>query len=149
EGTALIKLRAEDDLARLRSLEATAELSRITYERDQKQFRINAVSQATLDTDDANLKNALAQVAQQRAVLNKKTLLSPFAGHLGIRAVDVGQYLAAGTTIVTLQALDPIYFDFFVPQQDVDRMRLKQSVTVHVDAFGDRTFTGEISAINP
>ncbi len=149
EGALLLKLRADDDIAKLESLQATAQLSQITYERDQKQFRINAVSQATLDTDAANLKNAKAQVAQQQAILDKKFLRAPFTGHLGIRVVDVGQYLGPGTTIVTLQALDPIYLDFFVPQQDVDRMRLKQRVTVRVDAFRDRTFTGEISAINP
>jgi membrane fusion protein (multidrug efflux system) len=149
EGQLLLKLRAADDVARLESLQAMAQLSQITFERDQKQLKINAVSQATIDTDAANLKNALAQVAQQQAILDKKSLRAPFAGHLGIRSVDVGQYLGPGTVIVTLQALDPIYLDFFVPQQDVDRMKINQSVTVRVDAYPDRTFAGEISAINP
>ena len=149
EGMALLKLRSEDDVAKLKSLQATAELSRITYDRDQKQFRINAVSQATLDTDDANLKNALAQVAQQQAILDKKVLKAPFAGHLGIRAVDLGQFLAAGTPIVTLQALDPIFLDFFVPQQAIDQVRLEAPVNVTIDAFKDQKFTGAISAINP
>ena len=149
EGALLLKLRAEDDIAKLESLQATAELNQITYERDQKQFKIQAVSQATLDTDVANLKNAKAQVAQQQAVLNKKFLRAPFAGHLGIRAVDLGQYLGAGTIIVTLQALDPIFLDFFVPQQSVDQVRLGQRVGVKVDAYKDQTFTGEITAINP
>ena len=149
EGAPLLKLRTEDDVARLHSLQAMADLSDITYERDQKQFKMQAVSQATLDTDAANLKNAKAQVAQQQAILDKKTLRAPFAGHLGIRAVDLGQYLGPGTVIVTLQALDPIFVDFFVPQQSVDQMRLGQLVAVKVDAFKDRTFTGEISAINP
>jgi membrane fusion protein, multidrug efflux system len=148
-GTLLLKLRADDDIAKLQSLEAAAELSQITYDRDQKQLKINAVSQATLDTDAANLKNAQAQVAQQQAIVDKKYLRAPFAGHLGIRAVDVGQFLAAGTTIVTLQALDPIYLDFFVPQQAVDRVRLDQQVAVTVDAFPKQTFAGKISAINP
>jgi membrane fusion protein (multidrug efflux system) len=111
-GAVLLKLRADDDVAKLESLQATAALSHITYDRDLKQAKIQAVSQATLDTDAANLKNAEAQVAQQRAILDKKTLRAPFAGHLGIRAVDLGQYLAAGTLVVTLQALDPIYLDF-------------------------------------
>ncbi len=111
--------------------------------------RFQAVSQATLDTDAANLKNAKAQVAQQQAVLEKKTLRAPFAGHLGIRAVDLGQYLSAGTVIVTLQALDPIFVDFYVPQQSVDQVRLGQSVAVKVDAFKGQTFDGEIAAINP
>ncbi len=149
EGAPLLKLRTADDVARLNSLQAMAELSDITYERDQKQFKMQAVSQATLDTDAANLKNAKAQVAQQQAIIDKKLLRAPFAGHLGIRAVDLGQYLGPGTVIVTLQALDPIYVDFFVPQQLVDQIRLNQSVTVKVDAFKDQTFVGDISAINP
>ena len=149
QGALLLKLRAEDDVAKLESLQATAELNQITYDRDQKQFKIQAVSQATLDTDAANLKNAKAQVAQQQAVLEKKTLRAPFAGHLGIRAVDLGQYLSAGTVIVTLQALDPIFVDFYVPQQSVDQVRLGQSVAVKVDAFKGQTFDGEIAAINP
>src|SRR5271155_3564673 len=149
EGALLLKLRTADDVARLHSLQAMAELSDITNERDQKQFKMQAVSQATLDTDAANLKNAQALVAQQQAIIDKKLLRAPFAGHLGIRAVDLGQYLGPGTVIVTLQALDPIFVDFFVPQQSVDQVRLGQPVTVKIDAFKDQTFTGEISAINP
>jgi membrane fusion protein, multidrug efflux system len=145
----LLKLRSDDDAAKLESLQATAELNQITYDRDQKQFKLQAVSQATLDTDAANLKNANAQVAQQQAILDKKTLRAPFAGHLGIRAVDLGQYLSAGTVIVTLQALDPVFMDFFVPQQSMDQIRLGQTVTVKVDAYKDQSFTGEISAVNP
>jgi membrane fusion protein (multidrug efflux system) len=149
EGAPLLKLRSDDDAAKLDSLKATAELNQITYDRDQKQFKLQAISQATLDTDSANLKNANAQVAQQQAILDKKSLRAPFAGHLGIRAVDLGQYLAAGTAIVTLQALDPIFLDFFVPQQAVDQVKLGQTVTVKVDAYKDQSFPGEISAVNP
>jgi membrane fusion protein, multidrug efflux system len=148
-GAPLLKLRSEDDAAKLESLQATAELNELNYERDLKQFKIQAVSQATLDTDAANLKNAKAQVAQQQAILDKKFLVAPFAGHLGIRAVDLGQYLGAGTVIVTLQALDPVFLDFFVPQQSVDQIRLGETVAVKVDAYKDRSFSGEITAINP
>ena len=149
EGAQLLKLRTADDVARLESLQAIAALNEITNERDQKQFKMQAVSQATLDTDAANLKNARAQVVQQQAMIDKKILRAPFAGHLGIRAVDLGQYLSPGTVIVTLQALDPIYVDFFVPQQAIDQLRLDQTVTMHVDAFKSEVFTGKISAINP
>jgi membrane fusion protein (multidrug efflux system) len=148
-GTPLLKLHAEDDAAKLESLRATADLDRINYERDLKQAKIQAVSQSTLDADSANLKNANAQVAQQQAILDKKTLRAPFAGHLGIRAVDVGQFLGAGTMVVTLQALDPIYVDFFVPQQAIDQVRLGQTAAVKIDAFPKDAFAGEISAINP
>ena len=132
-----------------KSLKAMAELNEITLDRAQRLLKTQAVSQAQLDSDAANLKNAKAQVAQQQAIIDKKVLRAPFAGHLGIRAVDIGQYLGAGTVIVTLQALDPIYVDFFVPQQAVDQIQLRQSVSVKVDAFKDQTFTGEIAAVNP
>jgi membrane fusion protein (multidrug efflux system) len=149
QGKQLLKLRAGDDAAKLESLQAMADLSEIVYERDQKQFKMQAVSQATLDTDAANLKNAKAQVAQQQAILDKKILLAPFDGRVGLRLVDLGQYLGAGTVVVTMQALDPIFVDFYVPQQSVDQVRLGQTITVKVDAFRDQTFTGEISALNP
>jgi membrane fusion protein, multidrug efflux system len=149
QGALLLKLRSDDDVAKLESLQATADLNDIVYQRDLKQLKIQAVSQATVDADAANLKNAKAQVAQQQAILDKKTLRAPFAGHLGIRAVDLGQYLGAGTAIVTLQALDPIFLDFFVPQQSVGQVRLAQPVAVKIDAFQNQTFAGEIAAINP
>jgi membrane fusion protein, multidrug efflux system len=149
QGKQLLKLRAGDDAAKLESLQAMADLSEIVFERDQKQFKMQAVSQATLDTDAANLKNAKAQVTQQQAILDKKILLAPFDGRVGLRLVDLGQYLGAGTVVVTMQALDPIFVDFYVPQQSVDQVRLGQAITVKVDAFRDQTFTGEISALNP
>jgi membrane fusion protein (multidrug efflux system) len=148
-GDVLLKLRADDDIAKLAALQATAALSQITLQRDQEQFKIKAVSQATLDTDGANVKNAKAQVAEQEAVIAKKTLRAPFAGHLGVRAVDIGQYISAGTTVVTLQALDPIYADFFLPQQALKQIGLEQAVTIKVDTYPNRDFAGTIAAINP
>ena len=122
-GAVLLRLRSDDDEAKLQALQATADLAQVTYDRDVKQWKAQAISQATVDSDTFNLKNARAQVEQQKAMLDKKVLRAPFAGHLGIRAVDVGQYLNAGTTVVTLQALDPIYADFFLPQQALDQSR--------------------------
>ena len=148
-GAILLKLRTADDVARLDSLKAMAELNEITLDRSQRLLKTQATSQAQLDSDAAKLKDTKAQVAQQQAVIDKKILRAPFAGHLGIRAVDLGQYLGAGTPIVTLQALDPIYVDFYVPQQSVDQVRLGQQVAVKVDAYKDQTFAGEISAVNP
>ncbi|HZL59379.1 MAG TPA: efflux RND transporter periplasmic adaptor subunit [Stellaceae bacterium] len=148
-GATLLELRAEDDVAHLHSLQASAALAQINYDRDAKQLKIQAVSQAQLDSDAANLKNAQAQVAEQQAVVDKKTLRAPFAGHLGIRAVDVGQYLTAGTTIVTLQALDPIYVDFYLPQQALEQIKNGQKVRARIDTYPGVDFAGTISAINP
>jgi membrane fusion protein (multidrug efflux system) len=148
-GKVLLALRSDDDVGKLRALEATAELSEVNYHRDQEQFKIKAVSQATLDADAANLKNARAQVTEQQAIVDKKMLRAPFAGHLGVRAVDIGQFVSAGTAIVTLQALDPIYVDFYLPQQKLNQVKLGLSVTAKIDTYPDRTFAGKISAINP
>jgi membrane fusion protein, multidrug efflux system len=149
KGKVLLKLRDEDDVAKLKSLEAVAELSQITYDRDVKQLAAKAIAQAIVDNDAANLRNNRAQVDQQKAIVDKKTLSAPFAGHLGVRQVDLGQYLAPGTMIVTLQALDPIYVDFLLPQQSLEKIKVGQPAKVHVDTYPDKTFTGKITAINP
>ena len=148
-GQVLLRLRNDDDVAKLESLEATARLAQITYDRDLKQFKAQAVSQATIDTDAANLKNSQALAEQQRSIVDKKILKAPFAGHLGLRQVDLGQYLAPGTVIVTLQALTPIYADFTLPQQALDKISVGQSVTAKADTYPGKTFGGKITAINP
>src|SRR5882757_1568702 len=148
-GQVLLRLRNDDDVAKLQSLEATAQLAQITYDRDVKQLKAQAISQAIVDNDEANLRNAKAQVAQQKAMVDKKTLRAPFAGKLGLRQVDLGQYLSAGTVIATLQSLDPIFVDFLLPQQSVAQLSVGQTVRVKVDAFLGREFAGKITAINP
>lgn len=147
-GDALLDLRMEDDVAKLQSLQATADGFGITLRRDQGQLKINAVSQATVDSDVVNERNALALVAQQRALVDQKTLRAPFAGRLGVRQIDVGQYLTAGTTIVTLQALDRLFADFTLPQQAIDQVKVGQTVVAHVDAFPDLSFKGVVQAFN-
>lgn len=147
-GQILLRLRNEDEVARLQSLEATAQLAQITYDRDVKQLKAQAISQAVVDNDEASLRNARAQVATQKAIVDKKTLRAPFAGRLGLRQVDLGQYLAAGTVIVSLQSLDPIFVDFLLPQQAVAQISVGQPVKAKVDAFPGREFAGKITAIN-
>ncbi len=147
-GTPLVKLRAEDDQARLASLEASAALTKSTLERNRKQFEAKAISQAALDVDAANLKTAEAAVAQQRAILNKKTLKAPFGGKLGVRMVDVGQYINPGVAIVTLQQLDPIYADFYVPPQQAAQLTVGMKVAIKTDD-SSKSLEGQISAINP
>jgi membrane fusion protein (multidrug efflux system) len=148
-GQVLLRLRADDDIAKLHALQATAALAQINYDRDRRQLVAQAVSRAAVDADAATLKNDQAQVAAQQATVDQKVLRAPFAGHLGIRAVDLGQYLAAGTQVVTLQALDPLYADFYVPQQAFAHLKVGQPVAVHVDTYPGQEFPGRISAINP
>ena len=90
-----------------------------------------------------------ATVSPAPAVVDKKTLRAPFAGRLGLRQVDLGQFLSAGTVIATLQSLDPIFVDFLLPQQAVAQLTVGAKVEAKVDAFPDRMFTGKITAINP
>jgi membrane fusion protein (multidrug efflux system) len=148
EAAPLLELSADDDVAHLEALKATTELSRITYERDSKLVKTQAVSQQTVDTDKWTLKNNEAQVVQQQALIDYKLVKAPFAGRLGIRQVDLGQYLAAGTTIVTLQQLDPVFVDFYLPQQALAQIKIGQRIIGKVDTFAGQTFDGEISAIN-
>lgn len=149
EGQVLLQLASQEDAAKLVSLEATLENAITTLKRDQAQQAFNAVSQATVDTDRANVKNAQALVDQQKAVVDQKTLKAPFAGRLGIRSVDLGQFLTAGTTIVTLQSLDPLYVDLYLPQQTIAQLKVGQEVSTGVDVYPGEVFKGEISAINP
>jgi len=148
-GQVLVQLNADADVGQLRSLEAAAELARLVYERDKEQFAIQAVSQAVLDADAADLKSKEAKVVEQKAVVDKKTIRAMFDGRLGINAVNLGQYVNPGDKIVTLQSLDPIYVDFSLPQQNLSRMKIGQTVMVTTDAIPGRTFEGRITAINP
>jgi len=147
-GDPLLELASADDVAHLAALKATATLAQITYDRDRNLVKTNAVSQQTVDADEGNLKNAQALVEQQQALVNYKFIRAPFAGRLGLRLVDLGQYLAAGTTFVTLQQLDPIFVDFFVPQQSLAQIKVGQAATARVDTYPSRSFDGKIVAIN-
>lgn len=148
-GELLAELRAGDDIGKLESLRANAQLAELTLQRANAQFDAQAISKADLDTATANAKSAQAQVAEQQAIVDKKRIRAPFAGHLGIRNVDPGQYVAAGTKIVTLQTLDPIHADFFLPQQELAKLRVGQIVSAVSDTYPDLTFSGAITAIDP
>ena len=148
EGTLICELSSADDIAKLNSLKATAALARITYDRDQRQFKAQAVSQQVVDTDEQTLRSAEAQVAQQQATVDYKFIRAPFAGKLGIRQIDVGQYVSPGLVLVTLQSLDPIYVDFTLPQQALSQISVGQKVIALVDTFPGEDFSGTIAAVN-
>ncbi len=149
QGKPLVQLNAAPDIAALHALQANAALALTTYNRDKKQYAIHAISKAILDNDIGNLKNINAQVAQQEATVAKKTIRAPFSGRLGISAVNLGQYLNAGDMVVTLQTLDPIWVDFYLPQQALAQLQVGQPVIVSTDTYPGKTFTGKITTINP
>jgi membrane fusion protein (multidrug efflux system) len=148
-GEVLVQLNADSDIAQLASLQAAADLAAITLKRDQAQLIAQGVSQAQVDGDVADLKSKNALVAQQQALVEKKSIRASFAGRLGITSTNPGQYLNPGDKIVTLQAIDPIYVDFYLPQRQVGELSIDQVVNAKSDAYENNIFRGKITAINP
>jgi membrane fusion protein, multidrug efflux system len=148
-GTVLVQLNADSDIALLHALQAQEKLAEITYCRDSAQYEIRAISKETLDTDRQNLKNLRSQVDQQAAIVAKKTITAPFTGRLGICVVNPGQYVNTGDQVVTLQALDPLYADFYIPQQNLVQLYTGATVKIKTDTYPNKLFLGQITTINP
>src|SRR5450830_1727814 len=129
-GQVLIEMNADSDIAQLRALQANADLANTTLKRDKLQLQAQAISQAQVDADEADLKSRLALAAQQKALVDKKTIRAPFAGKLGITAVNPGQYLNPGDKLVTLQTIDTVYVDFFVPQKQLASLSIGQKLSL-------------------
>ncbi|TXI07835.1 MAG: efflux RND transporter periplasmic adaptor subunit [Rhizobium sp.] len=149
KGDLIVQLLADQQIATLQQYQASATNAQIAYERDSRLIKANTIAQSQVDSDLAAWKAAQAQVASQQALIDQYSIRAPFDGHLGIKLVSLGQYLAAGTAVVTLQSLDPIQFDFSLPQQALSELKVGQPVTATVDAYGNRTFDGKITAISP
>lgn len=148
-GQVLVQLNADSDVATLHSLQAAAELAATVYARDKVQFDAQAISQAQLDADAADLKNKRAQAAAQAAIVEKKALRAPFAGRLGITTVNPGQYLNTGDKVVSLQSLDPIYVDFRLPQEQLTLVHPGSQVRLTSDAYPKSSFSGKVNALDP
>lgn len=148
-GDTLVQLNADTDVATLHSLEASADLAQTVYNRDKVQLDAQAISQAQLDADAADLRNKRAQAASQAATVAKKALRAPFDGRLGITTVNPGQYLNAGDKVVSLESLDPVYIDFRLPQQQLPQVQGGVPVELNVDAFPGETFRGKVTAVDP
>jgi membrane fusion protein (multidrug efflux system) len=148
-GQVLVRLNSDADVATLHSLEAAADLAATVYARDKMQFEAQAISQAQLDADAADLKNRRAQAAAQAALVEKKILRAPFDGRLGITTVNPGQYLNTGDKVVTLQELDPVYVDFRLPQEQLAQVRTGLEVRLSLDAFPGEGFPGKVNAVDP
>jgi membrane fusion protein (multidrug efflux system) len=148
-GSVLVQLNADTEVAQLKALQTSVDLAAIILKRDQAQLAVQAISQAQLDTDKADLKNKTALVDQQAATVAKKTIRAPFSGRLGISAINPGQYLNPGDKIVTLQTIDPIHVDFYLPQRQIGQIATGQPVNLTTDSFPNKIFHGTITAINP
>ena len=148
KGDLLVRLDTSVEEAQLAAAEANLKLAELEMERSKTLLGQNTISQAEFDSKDAASKAAAAEVANFKAQLNKKTIRAPFAGRVGIRMVNLGQTIAAGTQLIPLQSLDPIFIDFTLPQQRIATLKAGQTVRVNVNGL-DAVFEGKITAINP
>ena len=145
QGDVLVELDTRQERAQLTAAEADRDLARTNHDRIRSLVSERVISQAEFDRADAEYKRAEAQAGEIRATIARKTIRAPFSGVLGIRQINLGQYLAPGAAIAPLQALSPIYVDFAVPQQDV--ARLKRDTPVRA-TLGDDTVTGRVTAVD-
>ena len=148
-GTLLAQLDVRVEEAQLKAVEARADLARINVERIRELRSRDTLAQAELDTGEAQVKQASAEVEAIKAAIEKKTFRAPFAGTLGIRKVNVGQYVNAGQAIVELQTLDPIHVDFTLPQRNVAEIAVGQEVAVTTDGARDAVFAGKVTSLDP
>jgi membrane fusion protein (multidrug efflux system) len=149
KGDLLIQLNDASDIAQLNSFKAMADLAKVINERDKQQLAIQAISKNVFDTSAADAKSKAAQVAQQAALVAKKSIKAPFSGRVGIIAINPGQYVNAGDKMLTLQTLDPIFIDFTLPQTTAGLIQVGQEIEMKTDAFKDAAFKGKITAVSP
>ena len=148
KGAKLVKLDTLVEEADLANNKATLLQATLDFDRQSKLVKQGAVSQATLDATIAKRDSAQAAVAKMEAIISEKTITAPFAGRLGLRRVEKGQYVTAGQALVWLQSLDPIWVDFPVPEDDMGKFKEGSPIEITVDAFRGEVFKGEVEAFD-
>ena len=148
EGDILARQDTRQEQAQLAAVESQRELARLNFERMQGLLNERVISRAEFDRATADQRQADARVGEIRAAIDRKTIRAPFAGILGLRQVNLGQYLAGGDPLVTLQSLNPIYVNFGVPQQATGQMQVGRAVRVTAEELAGTDFTGRITAID-
>ncbi|POA18768.1 efflux transporter periplasmic adaptor subunit [Pseudomonas sp. FW300-N1A1] len=148
-GQPILQLDSAVESALLETARADLGLAQLDYGRGSQLVGSEAISKGEFDRLTAQLAKSKATVNQLKASLEKKHIVAPFSGTIGIRQADVGDFLASGTVIATLQDLSSLYVDFYVPEQAVPKIALGQPVQVSVSAYPTLNFPGTISAINP
>jgi membrane fusion protein (multidrug efflux system) len=147
-GDVLVELDTRQERAQLAALEAQRDLARVNFDRTQQLVDEGVISRLEYDQATAQQKSTAANVAEIRATIERKTIRAPFSGILGIRKVNLGQYLAAGSAVVPLQSLNPIYVDFGVPQQVAGQVRVGGNLRVTSEEFAGKAFTGRVTALD-
>ncbi len=148
QGDLLVQLDVSQEEAQLRSAAAQQKLAALNLQRQQNLIKSRVSAQSELDTAQAEFDQATARVLEMKAMTDKKTIRAPFSGMLGIRAVNLGQYLQSGSAIAPLQALDPIYVNFYLPQQNLGEIAAGQTVKVKADGLPDVKFEGKVNAVD-
>src|SRR5258708_5849640 len=148
QGDVLVELDTKQEHAQLASLEAQRDLARLNYERMDGLVKAGVISRQEYDQATAQQKATAANVAEIKAAIERKTIRAPFSGVLGIRKVNLGQYLASGGAIAPLQSLNPIYVNFGVPQQAVGQIRIGRTLHVATEDLAGQAFTGRVTAID-
>jgi len=148
EGDVLVELDTRQERAQLANLEAQRDLAKINYDRAQELVKAGVISRSDYDSATAQQKATEAQVGDIKAAIARKTIHAPFSGLLGIRQVSLGQYLAAGQAIVSLQSLSPIYVNFGVPQQDTPKVIPGHVLRLTNSDLQGMEFTGRITALD-
>lgn len=148
EGDVLIELDTRQERAQLAALEAQSELARLNFSRMQQLVNAGVISRMEYDQATAQQKQTEANVAEVRATIARKTIRAPFSGVLGIRKVNLGQYLAAGNPVVELQSLNPIYVDFGIPQQEGGQVRVGGNLRVTSENLAGHVFSGQVTALD-
>ena len=147
-GDVLVELDTRQERAQLAQAESDRDLARITYTREQQLVKEGVVPQAEYDNAFAQQKTTEAKVGEIQATIDRKTIRAPFSGILGIRQINLGQYLAAGQAIVPLQSLNPIYVNFGVPQQQASRVQVGRTLRVTSDDLPGAQFRGGVTAVD-
>jgi len=147
-GDLLVELDVSAEKAQLASAAAAAQLARVNLQRSRELRANQTISQSDLDTVEAQAKQAEAQIANVEAAIAKKIIRAPFAGRLGLRMVNLGQFVASGEAIVSLQSVDPVYVDFYLPQQRLADIKEGFGVEVFSDTDSQKLFTGKVTAIS-
>jgi membrane fusion protein (multidrug efflux system) len=148
QGDVLVELDTRQERAQLAAAEAQRDLARINFARTQELVKQGVIARTEYDNTSAQQKATEAQVGEIQATIQRKTIRAPFSGVLGIRQVNLGQYLAAGQAIVPLQALNPIYVNFGVPQQTAQQVRSGRALQVTSDYLPGAKFTGRVTAVD-
>lgn len=148
-GDVLVELDTAPEAALLKSNKANARLARIELDRARRLRDTNSVAQSELDRAQANYDMAMAQVKNIEAIIEQKTIRAPFDGRVGIRQINLGQYLSPGAPIVTLQSYDNVFANFTLPQQAIGRIETGMPVTLKSNAYPEKIFSGRLTAISP